>query len=224
MTASFASDWDDLPAHLQDAVDNVLADEAEAEARVVAPQLYGSRVALRPFESSDDAALYEVLQDPRLDGRRNLPYKHDPWIPPSLHSTAAIREDWGAREHFLALAVFEPASGNLVGYTAMGWGWDPLCPWVNLVVAPEHWRAGIGREVVALLMDFLFGTTVANVVSCTVDAWNEEGIAFVTAVGFQPTGRYRRDGFCNGRFYDTLTFDLLRREWLALEEARSDGA
>ena len=26
------SDWDDLPAHLQDAVDNLLADEAEAEA------------------------------------------------------------------------------------------------------------------------------------------------------------------------------------------------
>ena len=25
------SDWDDLPAHLQDAVDNLLADEAEAE-------------------------------------------------------------------------------------------------------------------------------------------------------------------------------------------------
>jgi RimJ/RimL family protein N-acetyltransferase len=182
--------------------------------------LQGSLVVLRAFEPEDDAALHEILGDPRLGGRRHLSYKRDPWIAPSRQQTTAVREDWAAREAGMCLAACESDSGEVVGYGMAGWSWNPLCPWINVVVAPDRWREGIGSETAGLLLDFLFGTTVAHVVSATADAWNDEGAAFATALGFQPAGRYRRNGIKDGRFVDSLGFDILRPEWLASGRSR----
>ncbi len=47
-----------------------------------------------------------------------------------------------------------------------------------------------------------------------MDEWNEAGLRFAEALGFSPAGRVRRVGILEGRYVDSIPFDLLRTEWM----------
>ena len=93
--------------------------------------------------------------------------------------------------------------------------WEPLAPFVAVVIGPAHQRHGYGTAALEHLLRHLFGTTPALIAETWVDDWNEPGLVFAKRYGFREAGRARREGIRNGRYYAAVGFDLTREEWEA---------
>jgi RimJ/RimL family protein N-acetyltransferase len=48
--------------------------------------------------------------------------------------------------------------------------------------------------------------------------WNQAGRAFARKHGFQESGRSRREGIRQGKYFDGILVGILRPEWIAKQE------
>lgn len=165
---------------------------------------------LRPFEPTDAAALHQLLNDPELLGRRYLDQDRRPlslpqveellekWTKPDGETRRAIT----AGEAFLGLGMVDPT-------------WEPLAPFVAVVIDPTHQRRGHGTAAMDQMLAQLFGATPALAAMTWIDEWNASGLAFAEKYGFREAGRVRREGIRNGKYFATVGLDLTRLEWEA---------
>lgn len=182
------------------------------------PIFQSERVALRAFEPEDIPGLQLYLNHPDLSGKRYIPGEFPDDIPLSKKQVDAICEKWSNQQSGFTLAVTLRESQNLIGHAGCDWGWDPLSPDSFLVITPVEQRKGYGSEVLQILLDYLFERTAAHNVSMWMADWNQAARQFSLKHGFQENGRWRRDGIRQGAFFDTITVDILRREWIARKE------
>lgn len=173
-----------------------------------APDVY-----LRAFEPEDVPALHSYLNHPNLSGRRYIPWNLPEYFPLSLEQVQSIHEKWSEEDDGVHLAVVLGESGELIGHAEMDWDWDPHCPGVSIVIAPEHQRKGYGSQVMSLLLSYLFKNMPAHNISCWFVQWNQEARAFLKRHGFKESARMRRVGIRQGVYFDLIVADLLRPEW-----------
>ena len=169
-------------------------------------------IALRAFEMSDAPALHRMFNDPALVGRRYIEQDRGPR---SQQQIDDLLGTWIKAEGEIHLAVAD--GDDLLGFAVLDPSWEPLAPFVVVVVDPGHQRRGYGAEALELLLDYVFRTTPAIGAMTWIDEWNDGGLAFASAFGFQEAGRARREGIRDGTYYASVGLDLLREEW----EARS---
>jgi len=181
------------------------------------------RVGLRALEETDTEALHAYLNDPALLGRRCLPGDAPEVTPLSRAQVAEILEGCANPKKAFTLGIELRDSGELVGHAGCDWNWDTHCPTVSIAVAPAHQRAGIGSEVLRMLLAHLFEETPAHNVSGWVPGWNEPALAFAERHGFTESGRIPRGGLRDGAWFEHVLLDILRPEWVAAREG-SDGA
>lgn len=175
---------------------------------------HGERLSLRAFEADDlDAMGY--LNAPELAGRKGLPWGIDETLPLSTRQIASAIEQFQNRKDGFNLAVTLRATGEMIGHVECGWGWDTLCPWIGVVIAPGQQRQGYGTEVANLLIRYLFEQTPAHVISAEYADWNTAGRALADKIGMTVTGRMRWVGLRGGKPYDEVHADILKREWEA---------
>lgn len=174
----------------------------------------GELTTMRPFSPEDLEPLVAYLNHPGLDGRRYAPGDF-PDLPVTLEAGQKILEKWAQTENQIHLAVISREHGILVGHTAAYWGWDTLCPDVEVVIAPDHQRRGYGADAFRLLVDWVFASLPAHTLSAFAAGWNSEGQRFLERAGFRLAGISRREGFWRGAYVDEHVFDLLRSEWEA---------
>lgn len=174
----------------------------------------GTRVHLRPFEPGDFDALFEIVNHPDLDGRRYLPDDR-PGVPVTGAQMRAILEKWAETRRRIHLAVSHNQTGDLIGYASAFWGWDSLCPDVQVVISPEFQRHGFGTEALTLLIDWVFDSLPAHNISCWVQDWNSPAFAFLEKMGFKSAGFSRREAYFRGRYVDEGAMEILRPEWEA---------
>lgn len=167
-------------------------------------------VTLRPFEMSDAAALHLLLNNPQLLGRRYLEKDREPL---SLQQIEDLLTKWTKPDSEARLAITD--GDDLLGVTLVDTSWEPLAPFVAVVINPVHQRQGHGTAALNQLLAHLFGTTPALAAMTWVDEWNEPGLAFAKKYGLREAGRTRREGIRNGKYFDSLGFDLTREEWEA---------
>jgi RimJ/RimL family protein N-acetyltransferase len=150
-----------------------------------------------------------------MDGKQVYfrPFGFPDEIPLSKKQTAEIIEKWGRTENYVHLAVILREGEKVVGHASAYWGWDPHCPGVDLVISPAHQRQGLGSETLSLLVQWLFDSMPAHNIGIEVADWNEPAQKFLRKLGFQESGRSRREGMRGGKFYDLVLYDILRREW-----------
>ena len=122
---------------------------------------------------------------------------NDPW---SINSIAS------ELNNPLSLWLVALDDGNLAGYvgsqSVMGWS-----DMMNLAVAPEYRRQGVGEELVNALIKRL----QENQISCLtleVRVSNQNAIALYSKLGFQQVGR--RPNYYRNPKEDAL---ILRKEW-----------
>lgn len=180
-------------------------------------------IFLRPFEPEYQAALQGYLNHPQLTGRRYLPWGIPDDLPLTQAQVGKVIERWQEGEKGLRLAVVNRADERLIGHVDCDWEWDALHAGLSVVIAPQWQRKGYGTSAARLAIGHLFASTPANSVSAWIDDWNEAGLAFATALGFQPCGGMRWSGLRAGKPYDTLVFDLLRSEWKGQEVSHAAG-
>ena len=101
-----------------------------------------------------------------------------------------------AKPSSISLGAFEPDTHELLGYLIISRYVDA---WhvMNLAVDPDHWRKGIGRQ----LLERLFEDTERDLergITLEVRVSNAAAIRLYRALGFQPTG-IRRGYYTDNR-------------------------
>ncbi|MEK7788215.1 MAG: GNAT family protein [Chloroflexota bacterium] len=175
---------------------------------------HGNSILLRPFEPEDIATLHTYINHPDLMGRRYLSWGTPDFAPLSKKQVGHVYESWSEDKNALHLAVVLKDGEHAIGHAECDWGWDTLCPSLSVVIAPARQRNGYGSEVMRLLLHYAFEYLPGHSVACWVADWNEAGRALLKAHGFAESGRMRRAGIRQGRYFDMITADLLRPEWL----------
>lgn len=166
-------------------------------------------VRLRSVEVSDTDTLFDYLNLDEMYADRQFD-SSGPWP-----VTRAEIEECLQRASETSRTFVIETGGTIVGHVALDWWWDALQPWMGVAVAPRHRRRGYGRRAATMVLDYLFDQTPAHVVVADAGDWNEIGMRFAEAMGFSAAGRYRHTVKRDGRWRDTVTFDLLQREWEA---------
>ena len=175
---------------------------------------HGNSILLRPFEPEDIATLHNYINHPDLMGRRYLSWGMPDFAPLSKKQVGQVYESWVEDKNALHLAVALKDGEHAIGHAECDWSWDTLCPSLSVVIAPPRQRNGYGSEVMRLLLHYAFECLPGHSVACWAADWNEAGRSFLKARGFTESGRMRRAGLRQGRYFDMITADLLRPEWI----------
>ena len=77
----------------------------------------------------------------------------------------------------------------------------------------EYLSKGYGTEAIRLLIDYGFNYLNLHSIKLTVFAFNERAIRCYKKCGFKETGRHRENRFINGKYYDTVSMDILESEF-----------
>jgi RimJ/RimL family protein N-acetyltransferase len=171
------------------------------------------QIKLRPFEPEDLSALKAFLNHPKLGGRRYLPQGFPGDVPLSMSRVEALIKKWGEESREAHLGIEQTDKNELIGHAEFEWSWDPMAPWMSIVIARPYQRQGYGTEVAKLIMEYLFENTPAHSISGWMASWNQAGRSFSENLGFKESGRSRREGFRQGAYYDGILVDILRSEY-----------
>jgi len=171
------------------------------------------QIKLRPFEPEDVSALRAYLNHPKLGGRRYIPGSFPEEVPLSTTQVEEIIKAWGQEKREAHLGIELTDKHELIGHVEFEWSWDPMAPWMSIVIARPFQRRGYGTQVAQLVLGYLFENTPANSISGWMADWNKAGSAFSRKLGFTESGRPRREGFREGAYFDGILVDILRSEY-----------
>ena len=180
------------------------------------PIMAGERLYLRPMEAGD-AELMARLDAAETDTFMwrwrvpTSPLQHEHFIaegykqqPPShIWFSVCLRED----DRFI---------GN-VGVVDIDWVHrsGETASWL----APAEVRGrGYGTEAKHLLLEYCFDRIHLHVLMSEVDEPNTRSAAALAKQGYRPAGRRRWTDVKDGRYVDSLLFDLTRAEWLTARD------
>ncbi|MHA2297278.1 MAG: GNAT family N-acetyltransferase [Candidatus Hodarchaeales archaeon] len=175
--------------------------------------LVASKVDLRPFEPDDSSSIGEYLNHPSIIGRRYIPLDKDITLL-SKKQLDKILEEWCKVEKTMTLAIIEKNANRIIGHATAGWWWDTHCPSISVVIHPDFQRENYGSDVAKALLRYLFLNTAAHQVSCWLASWNSEARSFAKKLGFVENGGQRRVDIRQGKYYDFVVADILKREWI----------
>jgi RimJ/RimL family protein N-acetyltransferase len=126
---------------------------------------------------------------------------------------------WDHAQHAQALADGRHAyflgrrSGRPVGFAIVrDWAAKHRVTYIKRVAASEAGQ-GVGRELVAGVVDAIFDQTEAYRVWLHTLALNERARRAYQAIGFQQEGVARASSFYQGEYRDELMMSVLRPEW-----------
>jgi RimJ/RimL family protein N-acetyltransferase len=165
-------------------------------------------VRLRPIEETD----LELLSRFDTDPAASQPFE---WT--GFPDTHARRRRW-EKDGFIGgdstqLAVVLP-DGTLAGI--VGWrvvkagGPEGGCLEIGALLFPEHRGRGFGTAAQRLLVDYLFGTTLANRLQAITDVENLAEQRVLERIGFRREGVLRGLAFIGGRWRDGALYARLR--------------
>lgn len=92
---------------------------------------------------------------------------------------------------------------------------------VSIYVAPEAQRQGVGRTLLAALIDRADRRGCRQMVAVIGDSGNDGSIGIHRALGFQPAGVLRSVGFKHGRWVDVV---MMQRSIGAGDETLPEGS
>lgn len=82
----------------------------------------------------------------------------------------------------------------------------------------EYLGKGYGTEAIKTLQDFVFNRLNLNRLQLEVHDFNERAYRCYLKCGFKEEGRLREKNFINGRYSDTITMSILKREYEELNK------
>lgn len=85
---------------------------------------------------------------------------------------------------------------------------------LGIFIGDEEARnRGYGTEVIKLLLDFGFNYLNLHSIQLHVMSFNKRAIRCYEKCGFKEVGRRREAYYLNGKYYDTITMDILKKEF-----------
>lgn len=114
------------------------------------------------------------------------------------------------------LAIVETASGHLIGDCGLHFRADePQQVELGITLSPTHQGRGLATEVLARVLEYVFGTLGKHRVSAITDAQNLTAAALFRRLGFRREGDFVEHVWFKGAWGSEYLFALLQREWQA---------
>lgn len=177
------------------------------------------RLVLREFVEEDWAAVLAYQQDGSY-------LRYYPWTDRTEADARSFVQtfiEWQCevpRRRF-QLAVTLKDCGTLIGNCGIrrkpdnGWEAD-----IGYELAPECWGQGYATEAARALVNFGFRDLGLERISSWCIADNAASARVLERLGFRQEGRLRSNEYFKGRWWDTLLFALLKRDWAELDQYR----
>lgn len=85
---------------------------------------------------------------------------------------------------------------------------------LGLFIGDEEYRNnGYGTEAIRLILDYGFNYLNLNSIKLDLISCNERALNCYKKCGFKEYGRWRKSKFVNGKYYDTISMDILAEEF-----------
>ena len=173
-------------------------------------RLEGERIILREYRKEDYAHMREWVNDYEI-----TQYLSNIFLYP--HSEIAT-------ESFLNNMIEGRAKGFVIAHKSNGEyigqvdlidiDWPNRVGTIGIVIgSKDNLSKGYGTEAINLLQYFAFNKLNLNKLELEVRAHNERAISCYKKCGFQIEGRIRENFYDKGKYTDTLTMGILKREW-----------
>jgi [ribosomal protein S5]-alanine N-acetyltransferase len=170
------------------------------------------RLILREFLDTDWQAVLAYQSDPRY-------LEYYPWwdrSPADVQRFVDEFIDWQEEtprtRYQLAIAL--PAAGRLIGNCGIRMdGPRATEADIGYELDPAHWGRGYATEAVGALLAFGFRELKLHRVWASCVAENRASARVLEKVGMRPEGRLREKCWMKGRWWDTLLYAILDREW-----------
>lgn len=170
------------------------------------PVLRTERLLIRPFREDDWQPLHPILSNPQ-----------------AMRYWDNVHTDPAQTEAFVRGTIAEPRDrtcdfilerdGRLVGKAGM---WRK--PEIGFILDPEHWRQGLMREALGVIIPHLFTAYEIPALTTDVDPENAASLGILNGLGFVETGRARNTIQIAGRWCDSVYLALSREDWMARSE------
>lgn len=174
-------------------------------------RVWGERIVLREFRQEDIAGMRQWVTDDEITRQLGGAFSRPKtWEETEQYLASLLRGDVGGT-HF---AIAERDSLKYIGQCDLT-GLDDRArkAALSIVLCRERIGRGLGREAVALLLNYAFRQMNLHRVSLHVMADNERAIRCYEACGFQREGTLRAERYADGQYWDVLVMGILREEY-----------
>jgi [ribosomal protein S5]-alanine N-acetyltransferase len=183
--------------------------------------LFTPRLRLREFVETDWEAVLHYQSDPRY-----LQYNH--WTSRTPAEVRAFIDRFIQQQGESPRVKFQfaitrlapgPDSGALIGNCGIRKSSaDATEGNIGYELAPWHWGYGYATEAAHAVVAFGFGTLGLHRIWAECIADNTASAHVLEKLGMQQEGRLRENRHMKGRWWDTLLYAILDREWQARQE------
>ena len=170
----------------------------------------GEKVLLRALTRDDMKKQWEFENDPEIwywDGYYPKPTK--------LETVIGYFEQSVTNDNPNSVSWAIDVDGDYIGYCSLS-GFDQTSRHCELQVEignKMHWGNGLGREVVAILLDYAFTHRNMHRVWLKTHSKNERALRCYLACGFVEEGRLRQHVWLKGEYIDRVFMGVLRSDY-----------
>lgn len=170
------------------------------------PVKHGEKVVLGPLLPADGPLLFRWMNDPAIAASNGT------WRPTDGMDFGAWFQNVGKDPSRVTFALRPPGQARLVGYLSI-MAIHPVFRSAEMGItigAPEDRGHGMGREAVALGLDYCWNDLALERVGLRIYGDNPAALGCYQAAGFVLEGVQRQAVFLNGRRVDVTLLGALR--------------
>jgi ribosomal-protein-alanine N-acetyltransferase len=175
------------------------------------PTLTTARLRLRPFASSDAAAVTALAGDAEVS--RYLLHVPHPYPAGLAEEWIASHRDAWTQGHGATWAITIAGEGTIVGTTSLRWVRRHDHAELGYWLGRAHWGHGYALEAAAAAVDFAFKTLACARVFAQHLGGNERSAKVLAKLGMTAEGVRRAHIKKQGAYHDTFQFGVLRDEY-----------
>ncbi len=175
------------------------------------PELETERLVLRRITPEDADCLYELYADEQVTRFIDIDTFTSQqqatelleWLDRFIAGGSGYR--WG---------IYPKETNHLVG-TCGYHRWDRanFRAEIGYDLGSDHWGQGYMREALQEVLSYGFAKMGLNRVEALVDLRNIRSQNLLQGMGFRFEGILRQHSYWRGRYFDDMSYSLLRREW-----------
>lgn len=176
-------------------------------------KLESKRLILRPISESDRQEIFEYRSD-------NETNKYQSWIPKTIVDVETfigrISKQINEPGTWFQFVIIEKQTRKIIGDLGIHF-FDKENNQVEIgcTLNKSFQNYGFATESIKRVIDFLFNDLNKHRIIASIDPRNEKSIRLVERIGFRKESHLVDSIYVNGKWFDDLIYDLLKKDWNA---------
>ncbi|PRX29793.1 RimJ/RimL family protein N-acetyltransferase [Orenia metallireducens] len=178
-------------------------------------RIYGQRIRLREYQSSDFEDIRGWVINPEITG-----YLSDIFLYPNSEKDTRDFLNKAMSNEWTGFVIADIEDGDYIGQIDFvnldlknGYGV------LGLVIGDnENLGKGLGSEALDLILDFAFNQLRLNRVELVCWEYNHRAQRSYEKVGFVKEGIRRQKRYRNGKYHDEICYGILKDEWQSRQD------